>query len=77
MTGGGGGAGRGSCSFVQDRDFISRFTTFFAISFYIPLIPLFVLTYNAIFIVVLSCLIPTSMRNLQPYEVRFKIQREL
>jgi hypothetical protein len=70
-------AGSGGCSFVQKLDFISTLTTFFAISYYIPLIPVLVLKHNALSVVALSCLITTLMWTLQPYEVRFKIQRKL
>ena len=78
VTGRGGevAAGRGGCSFLQQLDFIATLTTFFAISCYIPLIPVFVFEDNALFVAVFSSLVPTSTRNLQPYEVRFKIHRE-
>lgn len=47
-------ARRGGRYFVQKLDFISKLTSFFAIFYYIPLIPVFVFKHNALFVVVLS-----------------------
>jgi hypothetical protein len=60
--------------FCPEIGFYLHAYTFFTIPYYISPVSVFVFKSNALFLVILSCLIPASIRTLQPYEVRFKIQ---